>query len=175
MAAPPPDPVLADAVAIVTGGARGPGRELAHGLAGHGVAVVVVHLHDGRDADAIVEAILAARGAALAMRADVGDPVDVERVFDETGLTFGEVDVVVHTAGHGAAVVVREAARRLRAGGVVVTVRGAEDLPPALAGELGARGVTLHLVAPRLGAADREDAVAGLLAALRRGRRRPVA
>ncbi len=170
MVVPAPDPDRADAVTIDTGGASGTGRELARGLAERGFAVVVVHLSDRGDADAVVEAILAAKGTALAMRADVTDPLDVERVFDETGLTFGAVDVVVHAAGRGAGVVLREAMRRLRAGGVVVTVLGAADVTPALALELRAHGVTVHRVAPQLGPAGRADAVAALLAALGGGR-----
>jgi 3-oxoacyl-[acyl-carrier protein] reductase len=79
-----------DAVAIVTG-SRGTGREIARQLASRGYAVVVVYLRDRGEADAAVEEILAANGTALAVRADVTDELDVERVFDETRTAFGGV------------------------------------------------------------------------------------
>jgi 3-oxoacyl-[acyl-carrier protein] reductase len=115
------EPGSGDAVAIVTGGSWGTGRELATKLAGRGYAVVVVYLGDQGNAEAVVDEILAARGTALAVRADVTDELDVERVFDETAAAFGGADVVVHAASSGGSVVQRHAAHRLRAGGAVVS------------------------------------------------------
>jgi 3-oxoacyl-[acyl-carrier protein] reductase len=111
-----------DPVAIVTGGSRGAGREIARELASRGYAVVVVYLRDQREAEAAVDEILAADGAALAVRADVTDELDVERLFDETKAAFGSVDAVVHAAMRGDSVVDREAARQLRHGGAIVHV-----------------------------------------------------
>jgi NAD(P)-dependent dehydrogenase (short-subunit alcohol dehydrogenase family) len=85
------------AVAIVTGGSRGAGREIARTLASRGYAVVVVYLRDQGAAEAAVEEILAADGTALAVRADLTDELDVERLFAETVAAFGRVDVVVLT------------------------------------------------------------------------------
>jgi 3-oxoacyl-[acyl-carrier protein] reductase len=85
------------AVAIVTGAAHGIGLDVARTLAAHGYAVVVVYLRDQAEAESAVEEILAANGTALAVRADVNDELDMERVFDETVAAFGGVDVVVHT------------------------------------------------------------------------------
>jgi 3-oxoacyl-[acyl-carrier protein] reductase len=135
-------------VAIVTGGSCGAGRELAARLAGRGYAVVVVYLHHQAEAEATVEEIVGADGAALAVRADVADALDVERLFVETTAAFGHVDVVVHTAVRGAAVVNRQAARRLRHGGAILTVSGADAITPALADELSARGITVNGYAP---------------------------
>jgi 3-oxoacyl-[acyl-carrier protein] reductase len=112
-----------DAVAIVTGGSYGSGRRIAHELAGRGYAVVVAYLSGQRQAEAVVEEILAAGGASLAVRADVADELDVERLFDETEAAFGGVDVVVHTETSGVGAVNREAARRLRPGGAIYTSR----------------------------------------------------
>jgi 3-oxoacyl-[acyl-carrier protein] reductase len=109
-----------DPVAIVTGGSRGIGRELARELASRGYAVVVVYLRDQGEAETAVEEILAANGTALAVRADVTDGLDVERLFTETAAAFGGVDVVVHAALRGSSVVDRQAADRLRPGGLIV-------------------------------------------------------
>jgi 3-oxoacyl-[acyl-carrier protein] reductase len=131
-------------VAIVTGGSRGVGRETVQRLASLGYAVVVNYVHDQRTAESTVDAVLEGRGAAVAIRADVSDVLDVERLFDQTIETFGGVDAVVHAVrGHvapaplsevafddfdemcrtnlrAAFVVNRMAARRLPSGGAIV-------------------------------------------------------
>src|SRR6185312_2290360 len=133
-------------VAIVTGGSRGIGRAGVGVLARRGYAVVVDYLHDPRSAESTVEAILAGNGVAVAVRADVADDLDVERLFAEAIEAFGAVDVVVHAvrgrAGatpvadvdlvefealcrintRGSFLVNREAARRLRDGGSIVNL-----------------------------------------------------
>ena len=89
---------------IVTGGSRGMGRETILRLAGRGYAVVVNYVHDQRTAESVVETVLDGRGAAVAIRADVADVLDVERLFAQTIETFGTVDAVVHAVrGHVAA------------------------------------------------------------------------
>jgi NAD(P)-dependent dehydrogenase (short-subunit alcohol dehydrogenase family) len=109
-------------VAVVTGGSYGVGREIACDLAGRGIAVVVVYLGDQVAAEATVEEILGAGGTALALRADVTDALDVERLFRETKAVFGVVDIVVHATVGEAAVLDEHAARELAAGGVFADV-----------------------------------------------------
>jgi 3-oxoacyl-[acyl-carrier protein] reductase len=136
-------------VAIVTGGSRGVGGATVRRLAARGYAVVVNYLHDQRAAESTVEAALAGNGAAVAVRADVADDVDVTRLFDETIEAFDGVDVVVHTVRsrtgptpvtdidleefdalcrintRATLIVNREAARRLRTGGAIVNLTSA--------------------------------------------------
>ena len=133
-------------VAIVTGGSRGVGGATVRRLAARGYAVVVNYLHDQRAAELTVEAILAGNSDALAVRADVADDLDVQRLFAETIAAFDGIDVVVHAAGsriiaapvtevdldefdalmrinaRATFVVNREAARRLRNGGAIVNL-----------------------------------------------------
>jgi len=97
MVPPTPDPMGSDRVAIVTGGSRGVGQAVTRKLAGRGYSVVVNYAQNQGAADATVEEILAANGTALAVRGDVADELDVERLFEETTKAFGGVDVVVHT------------------------------------------------------------------------------
>jgi len=85
-------------VAIVTGGSRGIGRAVASRLATGDYAVVVNYVDNQRAADAAVDEILSAKGCAVAVRGDVADERDVERLFGETFDAFGGVDVVVHAA-----------------------------------------------------------------------------
>jgi 3-oxoacyl-[acyl-carrier protein] reductase len=82
---------------IVTGGSRGVGRTAVQRLAHLGYAVAVNYLHDQQAAEATVDAVLEARGAAVAIRADVADELDVERLFAQTIETFGAIDAVVHS------------------------------------------------------------------------------
>jgi 3-oxoacyl-[acyl-carrier protein] reductase len=138
-------------VAIVTGGSRGVGGATVRRLAARGYAVVVNYLHDQRAAELTVEAILAGNSDALAVRADVADDLDVQRLFAETIAAFDGIDVVVHAAGRritaapvteagldefdalmrinarATFVVNREAARRLRNGGAIVNLSSSAD------------------------------------------------
>jgi 3-oxoacyl-[acyl-carrier protein] reductase len=169
----PTDPTSTDAVAIVTGGSCGAGREIALKLASRGYAVVVVYLRDQAEAEAAVEEILAAGGMAVAIRADVADELDVERLFTETAAAFGAIDVVVHTAMRGTSVVNQQAAHRLRHGGAIVDVSGSEAITPDLADELRARDITLNGVAPGLESPGAQHETADLIVLLDRWRRTP--
>jgi 3-oxoacyl-[acyl-carrier protein] reductase len=133
-------------VAIVTGGSRGVGRATIARLAARGYAVVVNYLHDQHGAESTVETVLADRGAAVAVRADVTDDLDVQRLFAETVVAFGRVDAVVHAVEgrifpapvidvdldefdalcrintRATLIVNREAARTVRNGGAIVNL-----------------------------------------------------
>jgi len=93
--------------AIVTDGSSGTGLAVAHELAGRGYALVLVYLEDQRQAEAAIDEIAAAHGTALAVRADIADDLDVQRLFAETVAAYGRVDLVVHSTGKDAAVLSR--------------------------------------------------------------------
>jgi len=175
MAASPIGPRPDEAVAIVTGGSCGSGREIARKLASRGYAVVVVYVRDQAEAEAAIDEILGANGTALAVRADVTDELDVERLFDETTAAFGGVDVVVHTAVRGTSVVNRQAARRLRHAGAIVNVSSSEAIAPVVANELGSRDITVNGLAPGLEPPGADHDVADLVALLNRWRGGPGA
>src|SRR5690242_10545660 len=110
------------AVTIVTGGSRAIGRQVALALGCRGDAVAVVYLDDQARAEATVDEILAVGGTAVAVRADLKDPFDVERLFTETVAMFGDVDVVVDTTRVGDESLLGDAARRrLRRGSALIT------------------------------------------------------
>jgi 3-oxoacyl-[acyl-carrier protein] reductase len=138
-------------VAIVTGGSRGAGRATIRRLAASGYAVVVNYLHDQRAAESTVETILAGTSDAVAVRADIADDLDVQRLFAETIAAFGGIDAVVHAAGsritatsvaeadldefdalvrintRSTFIVNREAARHLRNGGAIVNLSSSAE------------------------------------------------
>src|ERR1700721_4487805 len=86
-------------IAIVTGASRGIGRAVAKRLAQDGLAVVVNYLNNASEAEEVVAEIKVIGGEAIAVKADVANRTDVERVFEETMKKFGSVDVVVHNSG----------------------------------------------------------------------------
>jgi 3-oxoacyl-[acyl-carrier protein] reductase len=162
-----------DPVAIVTGGSRGAGRDIARELGSRSYAVVVVYLRDQGKAEAAIEEIVAANGTALAVRANVTDELDVERLFDETKAAFGGVDVVVHAAMRATSVVNQQAARQLRHGGAIVNVSSSDAITPDLAHQLRARDITVNGLSAGLEPPGAHHDTAELIALLDRWRRAP--
>lgn len=132
-------------VAIVTGASRGIGAAIAQRLAKEGYSVVVNYAGRAPEARAVVNAIEAGGGKALAVQADVADPAAVKAMFDQAITAFGRVDVLVNNAGimpptlpqladtddatfdrlfavnvKGTFNALREAARRLEQGGRII-------------------------------------------------------
>ena len=87
---------LAGRVAVVTGAARGIGRETAELLAGHGATVVSIDLVD---AEELVETITSRGGSAISLTADVSEEEAVEAAFREVLDRFGHIDVLVNNVG----------------------------------------------------------------------------
>ncbi len=94
-------------VAVVTGAARGVGRQHALGLARHGAKVVVNDLGsavDGTGADTspasqVVEEIKAMGGEAVVNGDDCSSWIGSKNMIDQAVDTFGTVDIVVNNAG----------------------------------------------------------------------------
>jgi short chain dehydrogenase len=140
--------VTREVVAIVTGGSTHTGREVARGLAGWGWAIVVVYLEDQRRAEATVAQILAGGGKVVAVRADLGDDLDVQRLFAESSAAFQGVDVVVHTTTESASTLYRHAARHVRRQGAILSVCFADRVTPGVEGQLCERGIRVRRAPP---------------------------
>lgn len=99
------DRPLTGRTVLVTGASRGLGREMCIALGTRGAAVVaaarsldVPTAGQGTLAETVT-ATEAAGGEALAIAADVRDPVAVSRLFEGAESAFGGVDVLVNNAG----------------------------------------------------------------------------
>ncbi len=95
---PPLD--LQGRTAVVTGGARGIGREIALALADAGADVAVTARSRAGAQDTVDE--IQARGRrGLAVALDLADRTTVEPAFAEVAATFGAIDVLVCNSGVG--------------------------------------------------------------------------
>lgn len=95
-------------MAVITGAARGIGREYALMLASEGAKVVVNDLGQARDgtgaedvspAQQVVDEIAGMGGEAVANGDDVSDWDGAKRMIDQAVETFGGLDVVINNAG----------------------------------------------------------------------------
>lgn len=177
-------------VAIVTGASKGIGAEVAKVLARDGISVLINYASSAEAAAKIVAEIEAEGGSARAERADIFELGAMKHLFDAAESAFGGVDILVNNAGMmrlspvaetddaaferqialnlgGVFRGMREAARRLRDGGRIIsfsssvvglyqptygvyaaTKAAIEALTKVLAKELGQRGITANAVAP---------------------------
>nr|WP_319423709.1 3-oxoacyl-[acyl-carrier-protein] reductase [Pleurocapsa sp. FMAR1] len=90
---------MKDKVALVTGASRGIGKAAAIALVGQGAKVVVNYARSSEAAEAIVQAITAAGGEAIALQADVSQAEQVDNLIKQTLDKFGRIDVLVNNAG----------------------------------------------------------------------------
>jgi NAD(P)-dependent dehydrogenase (short-subunit alcohol dehydrogenase family) len=87
-------------VVIVTGAARGLGLAIARGCAAAGALVVLADREAAEaEAEAAAAGIVAAGGAAFAVRTDVSQLNDLQRLCETTVTRFGRIDGLVNNAG----------------------------------------------------------------------------
>lgn len=86
-------------VALVTGGSRGIGRAACERLALEGADVAVNYFSDEASAQETVEAALRHGVRAKALKADVSQAREAERLIQETVLSFGRIDFLICNAG----------------------------------------------------------------------------
>jgi len=85
-------------VAIVTGGSRGLGQEMAEGLAEAGASLMLCARRDEWLTPTVAE--MRRRGHTVeGAICDVSKPADVQAIVDKTIASFGKVDILVNNAG----------------------------------------------------------------------------
>jgi 3-oxoacyl-[acyl-carrier protein] reductase len=90
---------LAGKVAIVTGGSRGIGKAVVELLASLGAKVVVNYVSDEESAASTVAMARGHETEAVAVRADVSQVTESDRLVNETLERFGRIDFLVCNAG----------------------------------------------------------------------------
>jgi NAD(P)-dependent dehydrogenase (short-subunit alcohol dehydrogenase family) len=92
--------IFKDKIAFITGGASGIGRALCENLARYGATVTVADINlEG--AQQVAESITSSGGRAEAVKLDVTNKDDVERLIDETVKKHGRLDYMFNNAGIG--------------------------------------------------------------------------
>ena len=90
---------LAGKVAVVTGASKGIGAAIARRFGAEGANVVVNYATDKAGAEQVIRDIESAGSKAIAVKANVADTRDVDRLFTEAKKTFGKIDILVNNAG----------------------------------------------------------------------------
>lgn len=166
---------LTGKVAVVTGASKGIGAAIATAFAAEGAAVVVNYASSREGADAVVAAVTAAGGKAIAVQADVSKADQARALVAAAVDTFGGLDILVNNSGvyefgaiealteehyrkqfdvnvFGLLLATQAAAGHLREGGSVINISSAVTslLPPQSAVYTGSKGAV--------------DAITGVLA-----------
>ena len=92
---------LKDKIALVTGSSRGVGRAVALAYGQEGAKVVVNYTSNEKAAIEVVEAIEKMDSQAIAIKADVANRADSERMVQAGIDEFGRLDILVNNAGFG--------------------------------------------------------------------------
>jgi 3-oxoacyl-[acyl-carrier protein] reductase len=95
----PTDLQLRGRVALVTGGSRGIGRAIVDLLAAAGAHVVVNYVNGEQAAEATASAARARGVEALAVRADVANPLEADKLAQAAIAKFKRIDILVCNAG----------------------------------------------------------------------------
>jgi enoyl-[acyl-carrier protein] reductase III len=93
--------MLEGQTAVVTGAGRGIGRAIAVRLAAAGADVVVNYYLNREAAEQAAAEIRSCGVRAHVVQADMKDPDQIRRLFDEVGTRFGGLDILVSNAASG--------------------------------------------------------------------------
>jgi enoyl-[acyl-carrier protein] reductase III len=85
-------------IALITGGVRGLGLEIARKLCACGAHVILNYVHSADRAEAALAELSELKGTCAALRGDVSDPVALQRMLDDIAADHGRLDLFVHNA-----------------------------------------------------------------------------
>jgi 3-oxoacyl-[acyl-carrier protein] reductase len=90
---------LAGKVAVVTGASKGIGAAIAKHLAAEGASVVVNYSSSKEGAERVVQEVTNHGGKAIAVKANLSQKTDIDRLFHRSEEGLGQVDILVNNAG----------------------------------------------------------------------------
>lgn len=90
---------LENKVALVTGGSKGLGYEMALALAAAGARVTITSRHLEEVSEAASRITAETGREALGLEADAGSAADADRMVEDTVRRFGQLDILVNNAG----------------------------------------------------------------------------
>lgn len=138
-------PDLTGKVAIVTGSSKGIGAGIAERLAADGASVVVNYVRSAELAETVVDRIKAAGGDAIAVKADISNPGEIQSLVTAAVEQFGKLDILVNNA----AIYKMDSLDSLTAESIdehyALNVRGLLLMTQAAARELGEGGVIVNI------------------------------
>jgi 3-oxoacyl-[acyl-carrier protein] reductase len=91
--------LLKDKVAVITGSSQGIGAGIAKAFANQGAKVVINYLSNHLKADQLVDEITSHGGKAIAVKANISEPLDIAQLFETTINVFGRLDILVNNTG----------------------------------------------------------------------------
>ncbi len=95
--------MLKGKLALITGGSRGIGKAITLKLASEGADVIINYFRKTSAAELTAQEARKKGVAARIIKANVGEPEQVGRMFDEIESGFGELDILVNNAASGVA------------------------------------------------------------------------
>jgi len=84
---------------LITGASRGIGADIARIFAKNGYNVVINYFKSNQKAENLADELARKGTRAIAIKADIGDPVQVKMLVKQTLDIFGKIDVLVNNAG----------------------------------------------------------------------------
>jgi enoyl-[acyl-carrier protein] reductase III len=88
-------------LALITGGGRGIGRAIALKLASQGYDIIVNFFRHRESAEQTAKDIQTLGVKSEAIRANVGEPVKIDEMFDMISNKFGRLDILINNAASG--------------------------------------------------------------------------
>jgi enoyl-[acyl-carrier protein] reductase III len=131
---------LEQRVALVTGGGRGIGRAIVLRLAAEGADVVVNYLRQREPAEETAREVERLGRRAALVKANVGEPEEIERLAAEAVAAFGGLDILVNNAASGYIRPVLEQRVKGWDWTMNINARAALFLGQAVAGQMQGRG-----------------------------------
>ena len=100
--------LLHNRTALVTGGAGVLGSAISEHLAAWGAKVIINYRSKREEAESLADRIRAGGGTAVALEADIRDPLQVQEMIREASGTLGSPDILVNNAAPGPTDVARK-------------------------------------------------------------------